>query len=374
LADFDVLIAGGGPGGCATAISLAHFAPRLRVGLIDAPVTGVARIGETVPPQIAPMLRHLELSQNFAADRHHASYRTLSAWGEPALLSNEFLLQVQQTGWRLDRARFDAMMLGAAARRATVIMARVVKLDHVDGAWRMCLGDGVAHTARTVVDASGRAAVLARLRGVRVARLDRLVSAFAFCENRSGEGCLTIEAVPEGWWYTAALPDARRIIAFMSDSDIARRHRATDRDGWLRALRATEHIRAIVADAAPDTPRLQGAGSQLTERDRMPTLISVGDAASCFDPLSGQGIVKALRSGVFASYAIADHLERGDSDGLRRYAAFIQSEFSAYRGTLRDYYARERRWPEAPFWARRRNGAHIRNETAAGALAATPPS
>ncbi len=63
--------------------------------------------------------------------------------------------------------------------------------------------------------------------------------------------------------------------------------------------------------------------------------------------------MKALRSGVFASYALADHLERGGSDGLRRYGSFIKSEFAAYRETLRDYYAQEQRWPDSLFWQRR---------------------
>jgi 2-polyprenyl-6-methoxyphenol hydroxylase-like FAD-dependent oxidoreductase len=35
MADFDVLIAGAGPAGCATALSLADFAPGLRVCLLD---------------------------------------------------------------------------------------------------------------------------------------------------------------------------------------------------------------------------------------------------------------------------------------------------------------------------------------------------
>ena len=57
--------------------------------------------------------------QAFAADRHRPSYRTVSAWGGPELLSNEFLFQAHQVGWRLDRARFDAMLLAKAAERAT---------------------------------------------------------------------------------------------------------------------------------------------------------------------------------------------------------------------------------------------------------------
>jgi flavin-dependent dehydrogenase len=360
LTGFDVLIAGAGPAGCATAISLSDFAPKLRVGLIDASAPDTARIGETVPPPIKPILEHLGLWESFAADRHSASYRTLSAWGGPELLSNEFLFHTQQTGWRLDRARFDAMMLrGAAPRVAAQIAGKAVKLSFADDVWNVELDDGAIHTARAVVDATGRAAVLARLHGLRPQRLDRLVSCFAFCESRGGAQELTIEAVRDGWWYTAALPDGRRVIAFMSDADIVRGLELGQRERWLRALGETEHVHALTAGAEPlRAPQFHGAGSQTVLTDSTHTLMCVGDAASSFDPVSGQGIVKALRSGVFASYAIADHLERGDPDGLRRYGTFVRSEFAAYRDTLRDYYAQERRWADSLFWQRRREGGH----------------
>lgn len=46
---------------------------------------------------------------------------------------------------------------------------------------------------------------------------------------------------------------------------------------------------------------------------------------SCFDPLSSQGILKALRSGIFASYAIVDRLlHADDGHGCARYAALIR--------------------------------------------------
>jgi flavin-dependent dehydrogenase len=87
--------------------------------------------------------------------------------------------------------------------------------------------------------------------------------------------------------------------------------------------------------------------------DTLQPLLCVGDAASSFDPVSGQGIVKALRSAIFASYAIGDWLKRNDSGGLQRYRAFIKAEFAAYRLTLHEYYASERRWPTSAFWQRR---------------------
>src|SRR5713101_3194479 len=49
-------IAGSVPAGCATALSLASFAPELRVALVDAATPGQVPIGETVPPQINPVL------------------------------------------------------------------------------------------------------------------------------------------------------------------------------------------------------------------------------------------------------------------------------------------------------------------------------
>jgi flavin-dependent dehydrogenase len=79
----------------------------------------------------------------------------------------------------------------------------------------------------------------------------------------------------------------------------------------------------------------------------------VGDAASCFDPVSGQGIVKALRSGIFAAYDIADLLCREDSGGLGRYRRFVADEFAGYLQALHAYYALESRWLDRPFWQRR---------------------
>ena len=89
-----------------------------------------------------------------------------------------------------------------------------------------------------------------------------------------------IEAVREGWWYTAALPGGRRVVAFMSDADIVRRLELRAHERWMRALDETEHVRAAVACAAPaGPPSLQGAGSQLVTGDTAQSLIGEIKAA-----------------------------------------------------------------------------------------------
>jgi flavin-dependent dehydrogenase len=363
LAEFDVLIAGAGPAGAATAISLADFAPELRVCIADLPAADGLRVGETVPPQIKPILEHLKVWPCFEADRHRASYRILSAWGGAELVSNEFLFQAHQVGWRLDRARFDAMMRTAAASRATSIAARVDAVAREGSEWRLHLGDGTRHTARFVVDASGRGGIIARMQGVRADTRDRLVGSVMLFADAPDDGMgLLVETFAGGWWYTAALPDHRRIAACMSDADLVRPLGIGTLQGWIEQLNETRHVRHAIGAARPlGTPQLRAAGSRHIVRDTALPLLCVGDAASCFDPVSGQGIFKALRGGVFASYAVADSL-RGNQNAAMRFRRFVKSEFAAYVETLGHYYALEQRWPDRPFWQRRKI-AHLAKPT-----------
>jgi 2-polyprenyl-6-methoxyphenol hydroxylase-like FAD-dependent oxidoreductase len=367
LADFDVLIAGAGPAGAATAISLADFAPELRVCVADAPAADRLRVGETVPPQVKPLLQHLGLWPAFEADRHRPSYRMVSAWGGPELVSNEFLFQTQQVGWRLDRARFDTMMQTAAAARATCIAAKIDAVVFEESGWRVRLSDGARHTARFVVDATGRDSVVARAQGIRLDTRDRLAGSVMLFEDALDDGTgLLIETFGGGWWYTAALPNNRRIVACMSDADLVRPLGIGKIEGWMKALGETRHVCPALGAARPvGSPTLRLAGSRQIARDTTLPLLCIGDAASCFDPVSGQGIFKALRGGIFASYAIADALRGGDQGPVVRFRSFVKREFAAYRETLSHYYGLEQRWPDRPFWHRR--ATSLRSEAAVAA-------
>ena len=76
-----------------------------------------------------------------------------------------------------------------------------------------------------------------------------------------------------------------------------------------------------------------------------------------FDPLSSQGIAKALRSGKMASFAAADFLLRG-AETQDRYIKLARAEWDEYEKAKRAYYREEQRWPEAAFWARGMGPSH----------------
>jgi flavin-dependent dehydrogenase len=356
VTSFDVLIAGAGPAGCATALSLADFAPNFQVGLVDGSTAGHARIGEVVPPPIRPVLVHLGVWDAFIAAGHCPSYRTVAAWGDSGLTSNEFVFHAQQAGWRLDRAVFDAMLVHAAtSRSAEHLRSKVVALAHHGSGWRVSLSDGTAHTARFVVDATGRAATVARRCGFRALNLDTLVGCcLRGASHSDGTEGLMIETFAEGWWYTAALPRGGRVLACMTDADRVRPLGLSCWKGLERLLAETRHVRHVFdISRRIDGPKIYPAGSRRLQGETTLPLLCAGDAAMCYDPVSGQGIIKALRSGIFAAYAIGDFLRNGDVRGLSRYRLMLDREFVSYREALRGYYTQERRWPNRPFWSRR---------------------
>jgi 2-polyprenyl-6-methoxyphenol hydroxylase-like FAD-dependent oxidoreductase len=356
LANFDVLIAGAGPAGCAAALSLADFASELRVGLVDPVRSSEARIGETVPPQIRPLLAHLDVWDQFAGGGHSPSYRTIAAWGDSRLGSNEFLFHTHQVGWRLDRGAFDAMLVRAAESRGVIhLNNRVVSLAHLGSKWRVSLSDRTTHDAQFVVDATGRAATVARRCGFWPVNLDTLVGCCLQAASSSdGTEGLMIETFAEGWWYTAAIPRDGRVVACMTDADRVRPLGLCCGEGFERLLAETKHIQRVVDIRRPfNRPTIYPAGSRRLEGKSTLPLLCVGDAAMCYDPVSGQGIIKALRSGIFAAYAIGDYLRNGDVGGLSRYQLMLNREFVSYREALRGYYTQEKRWPNRPFWRRR---------------------
>ncbi|HEU0013624.1 MAG TPA: NAD(P)/FAD-dependent oxidoreductase [Longimicrobium sp.] len=356
----DVAVAGGGPGGCAAALALRAHAPGLSVALVEASAYAGERIGETLPPHAAEVLEHLGVGDAFRAQRHHPAYGTAAAWGAPVPHENEFLFHVRPVGWHLDRGAFDGMLADRAEARGVHVLRRTRVQDAArePGGWRLSLSTGGELRARFLVDATGAGASLARRHGgARLRVHDRLAGFVRFFRQPAGAGAphTLVEAFADGWWYTAPLPDGRRVVACMTDSDVARGLRLEEDDAWHGLLRATAPaVLASLADAVPDgAPIVRAARSRRLDPAAGQDWIAVGDAASAFDPLSSQGMLKALRSGIFAAYAAGDWLAKGDDAGLARYRAFIRNEFEAYLETRARYYADEQRWPGHEFWRRR---------------------
>jgi flavin-dependent dehydrogenase len=355
--NFDVVIVGGGPAGCAAGLSLRSHAPALAVTIVEASSSEEPRVGETLPPPTRGMLQHLGVWEAFQRQGHRESHGTSAVWGAAEPRDNDFLFAARGIGWHLDRAVFDAMLAAEAERLGVALIrpARLAEADREGLGWRLRLSGGQELAARFVVDATGAAAAFARRQGASFLTADRLTGfARFFEETEKGDPRTLVEAFEDGWWYTAGLPGGRRIAACLTDADLARRLRLREPDSWSRLLAATDRIRESLRGASPSSPVLvRATPSRRLDPVAGEDWLAVGDAAAVFDPLSSSGILKALRSGIFAGYAIGDLLTLGDGRGMERYRRLGQEEFASYSALRARHYGAETRWPESEFWRRR---------------------
>jgi flavin-dependent dehydrogenase len=360
---YEVAILGGGPAGCATAIALRRLGIE-GVVVVEADGYERVRLGESIPPDSRVALERLGVWPGFVDGGHEPCLGSCSAWGDGALGYNDFLFNPHGHGWHLDRRRFDAFLaveaVAAGAELATGCTFKGAERP-AGGAFELRLarrgGGPTTVRARFVVDATGRRSSFARSMGARQVFHDRLTYVAAFM-RRPSASVLTrltmLEAVEYGWWYAARLPGERLAVAVASDPDLVKSARLHTSEGWLAGLGATRHLARELAGCriAGNRVLARVAPSFVLDRSAGNGWLAVGDAASACDPISSQGIHNALNDGLRAAEAIAARLG-GDARALRGYHASIAARFADYLNNRNYFYALERRWPAAPFWARR---------------------
>lgn len=368
--DVEVAIAGGGAAGSACALVLARRG--VRVLLIE-PAPGAPRAGEVLRPSARPALEALGLDPDLDMADHAPCTGIRSAWGVPALGATDFIRNPYGNGWCLDRARFDSMLRDrAAAAGARLLCGTGLRAATRDAAgWRLGLTDAATLHARILVDCTGRGGRHARAAGAARVAEDRLVAALAVFEARADAAAarcstLLVEADEEGWWYTAALPRGRRVVAYLTDSDLPGAHLARSRAGMVRLLCRAPHVESALRaeDAAwCGEPQAFPAGTARLLRPAGQDWLAAGDAALASDPLSGSGLEHALLGGLAAAPA-CEGLLAGDIGPAETYVAQTAARSRDMLAARARAYAQERRWPWSPFWARRHAARPIVEEVA----------
>lgn len=372
----DVLIVGAGPAGTAAALTFARYTD-LKVLLIDRRAEPGLALGELISPGVLPLLDFIGVADALAADGHLPAQGIAAAWSGPDPVPRDFFFSARGQGWHLDRRRFNRRMAESARAAGVSVLfeSRLAEVepDPAPGAgWRVTLSatEGLRQVGtRFLIDSGGRAAGLARRLGARARAADGLVGIAAFCSGDHGQAAdeadaaagdpdpwpatTLVEATEDGWWYSAPLPGGRLVATLMTDADLVRNagwHRLSSWQAGLDRARLTAG--RVLRFAMVDPPLVRAAHSQVLEPAAGSGWIAAGDAAAAFDPLSGLGIGHAIASGIHAARA-AEAALRGDPDLLEQYASGVADNAAAYRRTLATTYDAVRRFPDAPFWARR---------------------
>jgi flavin-dependent dehydrogenase len=354
----DVIVMGAGPAGAAAASVLA---PHVRVTLLDRAATPVWRIGETLPGAARRVLAALGAWSCFAKAGHAPAPLKVSRWGSDRAEELDAMRDPDGAGWRLDRARFEADLRANAEERGARLLApaHAKRLARSGAEWLVELSDGSQLQARIIIAAGGRHSRLMKPFGQRTRVMDRLACAYQLLPAPGASDSSTYtEAVADGWWYTALLPDGQRLVAFHGDSD-GQAVRQAFREGPARTAQRLPGMAAALHDArvAAAAPAAFCTANSVARSAAGKGWLGAGDNTLALDPLSSQGLFNALVTGLQAGQSALRLLD-GDQAAETEHAARLAAVWRAYVAHHALYYGMERRWPDAPFWRRRTRNAH----------------
>lgn len=354
----DVLVAGAGPAGAATALRLARAGRS--VAAVERSRFGEPRIGESLAPSVQPLLRELGVWEDFQALGPLASWGTRSAWGTSDSAAQSRVVSPFGCGWHVDRRAVDGLLARSAAAAGAALMLRAGVADvRFDGRrWAIRLSSGESVSASVLIDATGRSARVARRLGAQRVRFDRMVAVSRVASGTPDDQRqhLLVETVPDGWWYSAPLPDGRTVVMLMTDVDLCRSRGLARPSIWDRALATTDGTRTRLGDSRRMTAlQVHPATSMRLERRDVLPWLAVGDAALSVDPVSGSGVVRAFRMAEAAATTV-EQILCGDVEALAAYERDRDAECSAHLVERAGCYAAESRW-NTPFWQRRRRTA-----------------
>jgi flavin-dependent dehydrogenase len=320
--DTDVIIAGGGPAGAATAIACVQRG--LRVRLFERAAFSGHRPGETLHPGIEPLLRQLGLAERFQATVGARHCGIWLSWGgrkqfQPYRADQDGAWH----GFQVSRTTFDQLLLDYAHEQG-VEVHQPCAVDRMQLAQEnevLVLTGAGPLSARIIVDATGRASWLSRRLGIaRGARSPRLIARYGYAAGH----CSRLDEAPElvgdskGWVWTAMVqPGLYHWTRVAADG-------SRPRPGWVPV-----NLRGLTR-VGPS--RGADVTWRMAARPAHPAWFIVGDAACLLDPLSSKGVLRAMMSGIAAGHLIANVL-----DG--RIAAAAAA--SLYRHWLSEWFAQE---------------------------------
>ncbi len=352
--DWDVIVAGAGPGGSTVAAVLAMAGKRVLV--VERETFPRFHIGESLLPASGLIRSVLGIEpdpQDFFFKRgaqfvHEATNRVQTFDFAEALPGP------QRSAWHVERARFDRLLRDRAEQVGAVVRHRFevvdVAIDDSGASVSIRSADadpGVAprtERARYFIDATGQDRFLARKHGT-ARPLERFGRAAVFThfaglspEARSEIGPhndIRVVIVPGGWLWGIPLTGDRFSVGMVKREPGLRR---SDLDAYLET---SPLFGRLLAGAERQQTRMVSNFSFENERASGPRFACVGDSACFIDPVFSSGVSLAILRAVEVGRRLVPALEErreGDPDLMTAMEATTKRAYQTFSALVYRFY------------------------------------
>jgi len=346
-ADWDVIVAGAGPGGSTIAALLAMAGKRVLV--VERETFPRFHIGESLLPA-SGLVRSVLGIEPDPADFFHkrgAQFIDESTGRVQTFDFAEALPGPQRFAWHVERARFDKILrdraeeLGAVLRHRFIVEDVDTDADGVrvrigpagEGAGDAGSGERTIERGRYFIDATGQDRFLARKHGSG-RPLERFGRAAVFThfaglspEAQAEIGPhndIRVVIIPDGWLWGIPLTGHRLSVGMVKRTPGLRR---SDLDAYLAS---SPLFGRLTAGAERLQTRMVTNFSFENERASGPRFACVGDSACFIDPVFSSGVSLAILRAVEVSKRLLPALDEGREGDPELMAPMEQETKRAY--------------------------------------------
>jgi flavin-dependent dehydrogenase len=342
--DYDVVIIGAGPAGCASATVLCEMGHSVLV--LEREKFPRYHIGESLLPFTYYPLKRLGLLEKMQKSQFVKKYSVqfVSVSGkasQPFYFSTRYPEDVAQT-WQVLRSEFDQMVVDHAREHGALIKEQVTVTsllkdgEKVVGVRTESKTEGVKeYRARIVLDCSGKESFTASRNNWRIRDpMLNKVAVWTYYEGAMRDpgidaGATTVAFVPEkGWFWYIPQHDDRVSVGVVAEAKYLTRggvkapkdifNREIEENAWIK-----EHL---ACGRQTGDYYITNEFSFHAKHCATEGLLLVGDAFCFLDPVFSSGLMLALKSGVLAGEAVHAAFEANDLSPER---------FADYGTTLR---------------------------------------